>query len=273
MSQIDFDKYLSGEKLYGNDFTPEQIETWYQEESEGYANLGNTDSSDYFYGYHEMNKLHGFSKIENRKYTNALGIGSAWGHEFMPVIENIEQLTLLEPSTQMQTVKIGNLIPTYVKPRPDGIINFNDNTFDLITCFGVLHHIPNVSFVLNELIRVLMPGGFMMIREPFVSMGDWRKPRNGLTKNERGIPLSIFETAFNNHRIKVLSKNYCFTNTSVIQRLTGKFLKKPIYSFKPYVVFDKSISKILKRNVRYHPTNPIHKIGPSNVFYVVQKIN
>lgn len=33
-------EYFNGEKLYGDDFSFDEIKTWYEEESEGYANLG-----------------------------------------------------------------------------------------------------------------------------------------------------------------------------------------------------------------------------------------
>ena len=185
------EEYFTGEKLYGDDFTQDQIIAWFEEEAEAYANLGSADSSNYKYGYHAINNVHGYSKIEKRKYNNVLGIGSAWGHEFEPIIDSVGKLTLLEPSSQMQTTEIGKINPCYVKPRVDGKIIFEDNTFDLITCFGVLHHIPNVSFVLQELIRILMPGGYLLIREPVVSLGDWRNP--GLVlQRMKGVYLLMF---------------------------------------------------------------------------------
>ncbi len=33
-------EYLAGEKLYGDDFSFEQIKNWYDQEAEGYADLG-----------------------------------------------------------------------------------------------------------------------------------------------------------------------------------------------------------------------------------------
>ncbi len=35
----------------------------------------------------------------------------------------------------------------------------------------------------------------MLLCEPIVSMGDWTHPRPGLTRHERGIPLSLLEGA------------------------------------------------------------------------------
>lgn len=42
-------------------------------------------------------------------------------------------------------------------------LSFKDNTFDLIFCFGVLHHIPNTSKAIKEIHRVLKPGGKAII--------------------------------------------------------------------------------------------------------------
>ncbi|MBM3453659.1 MAG: class I SAM-dependent methyltransferase [Bacteroidetes bacterium] len=186
--------YLSGKILYGDDLSYEQIKDWYKDEEEGYANLGSNNKEKYSYQYTAMNELYGFKYIDkNRKFKNALGFGSAFGHEFLPIIQQIEHLTIIEPSEQLISKILGNIEPNYVKPNILGNLDFPDNSFDFIVSFSVLHHIPNVSYVMSELIRVLKPNGMLLIREPIVSMGDWRMPRKGLTKNERGIPLSYFE--------------------------------------------------------------------------------
>ncbi|MDD5509208.1 MAG: class I SAM-dependent methyltransferase [Dehalococcoidales bacterium] len=39
---------------------------------------------------------------------------------------------------------------------------FEDNTFDCVYSFGVLHHIPDVQKALGEIKRVLKPGGLVM---------------------------------------------------------------------------------------------------------------
>lgn len=267
------DNYIKGRGLYGDDFSLEQIEKWYEEESEGYANLGSKDISNYVYRYHEVNKMYGFSKLKKiNHFENALGIGSAWGHEFEPIISKISKITIVEPSDNLISTKIGNLTPTYVKPNVDGSLIFNSGTFDLITCFGTLHHIPNVSFVLKEIIRVLKPNGYLLLREPIISMGDWRFPRQGLTKNERGIPLSFFEAIFKNESVEIISCLHCFTMTTFLQRLMGSLLKKPIYSYKLYLIVDRALSEIFKRNVKYHALNKISRIAPVSIYYVIRKL-
>lgn len=42
-------------------------------------------------------------------------------------------------------------------------IDFADNTFNIVTCFLTLHHIPNLIDTLNEIKRVLKPNGLLFI--------------------------------------------------------------------------------------------------------------
>lgn len=200
-----------------------------------------------------------------------MGFGSAWGNEFEPLKDRIKSLTIIEPSDHLKSDKIGNIVPNYVKPELDGTIKFNDGTFDLITCFGTLHHIANASYVLKELIRVLKPNGYLLIREPIISMGDWNQPRPGLTKNERGIPVYTFEKCFREVSVKVVSRNYCLTLMSSTQKLLSKWLTKPIIAYKFYIHLDKFVSSLSKFNYHYHAINKIQRISPSNIFYVIKK--
>lgn len=266
-------EYLAGKKLYGDDFDLERIHQWYKEETEGYADLGSKEKDKYSYTYHNLNIIHGFSKIEKTTLDRALGLGSAWGYEFEPVLDRIKEITIVEPSDNLRNDRIGNIVPTYVKPEVDGSLKFDNNTFDLITCFATLHHIPNVTYVLSEIIRVSKPGGYILIREPIVSMGDWNYPRPGLTRNERGIPIQIFEKAFAKEPVKIISKEYYFTVTSYIGKIIGRRLSKPIQTYKGYILFDKLISSLLKNNIHYHTTNMLGKIAPSSVFYVLRKVS
>jgi hypothetical protein len=88
----------------------------------------------------------------------------------------------------------------------------------------------------------LKPNGYLLLREPIISMGDWSFPRKGLTKNERGIPVSFFEFLFNYEPVEIVSREYCFTATNFINKTIGRLLKRPIYSYKSYVLFDKLFS-------------------------------
>ena len=263
---------FSGKKLYGDDFSPEEIEQWFQEESEGYADLGSKDLSSYSYHYHTLNRIHGFRHVAKElRLAHVLGFGAARGYEFEPLIHKIEKLTIIEPSENLRSEQIGPVHPVYVKPQMEGALDFPDNTFDLATSLGVLHHIPNVSFVLGELVRVLKPGGVLLLREPINSMGDWTRPRPGLTSNERGIPLSCFDKIFSNLNVEVIARVHCFTLTYQFQKIFQGILKKPLYSYGWYIRADRLLSSLLKANVRYHSVKKRHRIAPSNIYFVVRK--
>jgi SAM-dependent methyltransferase len=262
------EKYFSGEQLYGDDFTLDQIAEWYAAEEEGYANLGNVSNVERPYEYHEMNKLYGFEKIPaSQKSMSALGIGSSFGHEFHPILDKLSQITIIEPSEQLRSELIGHIKPTYVKPAVSGALPFPDNSFDLVTCFGTLHHIPNVSFVVSELNRVTRSGGFVLIREPISTMGDWRKERPGLTKNERGLPIHYLDKLFSNFKFKIVSKSFCDTGflTKLIAFGLGVGRSRSFYRV------DRFVSKIISFNQVYHRDSLISKISPGSAFYVLKK--
>jgi ubiquinone/menaquinone biosynthesis C-methylase UbiE len=50
-----------------------------------------------------------------------------------------------------------------VKIRKAEQLKFSDNTFDIVYSFGVLHHSPDTPKTIEEVQRVLKPGGFALI--------------------------------------------------------------------------------------------------------------
>lgn len=270
------DDYFSGKKLYGDDFTHEQIQAWYADEKEGYANLVaefEWAESHGAYGYHELNTLHGFRYIpKNAVFERALGLGSALGDEFLPIISQIKSISILEPSDNLVSDQLQGVALEYKKPTVEGRIEYPDNYFQLETCFGTLHHIPNVSFVLGELHRVLAPGGYLLIREPVHSMGDWRYPRHGLTKRERGIPVGLLRARIRELGFEVVNESFCFAMTFFLERKIGRFFKRPLHEYKWYIYLDKVLSAMTVFNLRYHAENPLQRIAPSSVFYVLKKL-
>lgn len=272
---IEVKNYFNGKELFGDNFNEEKISQWFKEEKEGYSSIASKELellAKGTYLYKNINVLHGYSKLKrSKRYATVLGIGSATGHEFLPIIDNIDDLYILEPSSKLQKYKISKKI-NYISPLESGKIPFPDESFDLITCFGVLHHIPNVTFVLKEIYRVLKKDCKFMLREPIISMGDWREKRPGLTKNERGIPVSYWKKILPKLEFKIVSQQYCFTGTSFLTKLTRKFLNKPIIYYNIYVYFDYLISTLLKTKVKYHTKSRVNRIFPQSIFIVLEKI-
>lgn len=55
-----------------------------------------------------------------------------------------------------------------IKGGPDAL-NFQDNYFDAITCFHVLEHLPEPLDSLNQVLRLLKPGGLIIIEVPNIA--------------------------------------------------------------------------------------------------------
>ena len=107
---------LRGEKLIGDDYTNEEIHRWFLKEEEGYANLGAQNRESYKYVYHALNKLHGFSALPKERISHALGLGSAYGDEFLPIVNRIDKITILDPSDQLKVKEVGGVTVDYEKP-------------------------------------------------------------------------------------------------------------------------------------------------------------
>ena len=264
---------LSGQTLYGDDFSPAEIEKWFEHEREGYFNLYYRDADEQHtesaeYTYSALAQAHGFDWLEERQYAHALGIGSANGAELLPVLERSSRITILEPSEGFVATEIQGKPVDYVKPQACGAMPFANASFDLIICFSVLHHIPNVSTVLREMHRVLKPGGHVLLREPTHSMGDWRSPRSGLTKNERGIPVPLFRNMLSSSGLHVLKETRC--NFSLMTRLEP-VLGKPVWTIPWVVRLDAWLCRLPLWPRAYHAKTAWQKLRPTGVAYVLEK--
>lgn len=265
----DLKKYFSGEKLYGDDFSEDEILSWFKDEEEGYANLGAANSSNYRYIYHQLNIRHGYSKLKERNFKHVLGLGSAYCDELSPIADRIEQITVLEPSSAFaETEQVQGVPCRFVKPHPSGNMSFETNTFDLISCLGVLHHIPNVSHVMSECHRVLAPGGIMILREPLVSMGDWSKPRTNLTARERGIPLQLMKDIVRN--LGFIERYYAPCMFRPLSKICAR-LKISAFNSRTSTFLDSQLSRAFAWNMRYHRTTLWHRFAPTSMFLVLEK--
>lgn len=261
-------RFLSGTELYGDDFSGEELRKWYAEEEEGYADLGAKEHDSYRYEYHALNWQHAYRYLPPRDSLRILGLGSAYGEELRPLAKQAESITILDPSSAFQHAHLDGVPLNYVKPQVSGVIPVSDESFDLATSFGVLHHIANVGFVLSELHRTLAPGGHLVLREPIVSMGDWRRARAGLTKNERGIPLAILRQLTAAAGFGSVKETLCdFPLTRpVIGRIRRDVFNDPAATF-----IDAAMSRIFAWNVRYHATSNWQKLRPASCAMVLRK--
>lgn len=95
------ERYFKGELLFGDNFTEEQISKWYEEEAEAFADLYGVNVKDGEYSFHDLNILYGYNYLKQiEQFENVLGFGASWGYEFLPVIDRIKHLYIVESSRQ-----------------------------------------------------------------------------------------------------------------------------------------------------------------------------
>jgi ubiquinone/menaquinone biosynthesis C-methylase UbiE len=73
---------------------------------------------------------------------------------------------------EVQGIDISETALTYAREQMDLIVSnhkiqeFKDQSFDILTAFYVIEHVPDPRNMLKEFYRVLKPGGFLLLRWP-----------------------------------------------------------------------------------------------------------
>lgn len=264
---------INGTKLVGDDFNQEKLEIWFKQEQEAYyqSDLKNDGDTDPWYDYMRYtNEKIGFKYLKNPRTILVLGPGSGKEVEYIEQMYPNCKINFLEASENFKIhLKQKFVNSKIIEPKYSGHINLSDNSQSVVFAFSVLHHIPNVSFVLKEVSRVLEPGGILLIREPCSSMGDWRYPRSA-TPNERGMSKKYMLQIFNEHNLELICKPTPIL-FEPINKILKKYFNRLLYNVKYIYFFDKLISKVLSINDYYWRDNFFKKLGPSSYFYVVKK--
>jgi SAM-dependent methyltransferase len=259
-----FEQYSDGKTLYGDDFSSHQIEAWFRDEEQAYYNLPEERAIG-VYSYHARNWRHGFRYLPSELFEHVLCLGGAYGDELRPILNRAKKVTILEPAGQFQNPRF-----EYVKPDVSGHMPFADNSFDLVTSLGVLHHIPNVSTVVLEMARCTKPLGWQLICEPTHSMGNWDRPRRFLTPRERGIPSAILRKIVVDAGLQIIRQRRCmFSLTPRFQFLLPK--RSHVFNTHWITAVDDYVSNLPLWSERYHAENLFQKLRPWAIFLVLRK--
>ena len=260
-------RYLSGALLYGDDFGEDAIRRWYGEEEHGYFDLVKTYRS-YVYSYHALNDHHAWRFLASH-YACCVAMGCAKGDDVSPLAPRVDRFVAIEPAERWWCPEIGGKPAQFLKPSVFGDIPLEDGSADLVVCLGVLHHIPNASHVFAEMARILRSGGHMAVREPVSTLGDWRRPRRGLTRNERGFPPGWFEARAASHGLRIARARHC--SFPLTTRLARWLRLEPAFNNRTLVRLDAALSWLTKWNLHYHRDSPLKKIAPIDIAYVFEK--
>jgi len=133
-------------------------------------------------------ELKKFVRDFDLKDKKILEIGSGNG-KFQDIVENYTGLDIVE-----------DLKKYYHKPYfvldSSGIYPFNDSFFDAVFTYAVFEHIPNINLALNEMLRVLKPGGVILFNaawfvRPWAAGGYAIRPYKDLSFREKIIKFLI----------------------------------------------------------------------------------
>ena len=258
----DIGPYFSGARLWGDDFSQAEIEAWFDDEAEASIGL-KEESLRGEYPRAAQQDYHCFSRIPQKQWRHILGFGSAFGAELKPL--DAQKCTIVESSPRYEVDGRLGFPVSFVAALPSGDIALADASVDLIVCLGTLHHIPNVNHVLGEFGRVCEEGGFAVIVEPIISMGDWRRPRPGLTPRERGIPTKWMTERLQGSGFRVERVGLCdFPVTNMLWRITGH----PPFNSRSIVVLDATVCKAFARRWSYHAVTRLQRLRPTSAAYV-----
>ncbi len=271
LSAAQLQEYYSGRKLWGDDFTLEEIREWYQMEEnayfEIYKNRGQI-AQDTMPNNDCLHWKHGYQPALAGRGTlgRVLGLGSGNGEEFRPVRKFIEHLYIVESA---EGYFHNDATTTYAKAQVDGTLLFVDDFFDTAVNIAVLHHIPNLSHVARELYRVLKPGGIVLVKEPSTTLGPWPLPRKaGLAPCERGFPRELLEKILLQTGFEIVRRAYFEFPPLRHLRDRGGI---DTYNSPFWIGLDSLCCRLTEWNYRYHRTNFFQKLAPSYVFLVLRK--
>jgi len=108
------------------------------------------------------------SLVEGKSYNEILDIGCGDGSISTPLLTSRCHLTLLDISTQMLSLARSRVpfdLSSHVKVVNQNFMEaqFEEGTFDLVICLGVLAHVASPSDVVAKIVSILKPGGKLVL--------------------------------------------------------------------------------------------------------------
>jgi len=176
--------------------------------------------------------------LRGRHFSHAIDVGGGYGRLSKYLTKFADKVTLAEPSQQQL-----DIADIYLKDTPQvdkkllqaADLKLNDGEVDLVVVVRVLHHLPDPTPELNEIARVLKPGGTFLlefandahflnrIRYGLRGKRVPRKPidiRSEENKDEQTI-------SFVNHHPKTVIKKLQDAGFDVEATLSGSNLRSP----------------------------------------------
>lgn len=115
------------------------------------------------------------ARVPGGRPLRALDVGSGTGNVTRHLVELGLEVTASDVSPDLLRV-VSERLPSVRTHQLDGLglAGLADESFDIVTAYSVLHHVPDYLAMVDELVRVLRPGGIAYIDHE-VSDEFWRK--------------------------------------------------------------------------------------------------
>ena len=131
--------------------------------------IGSPAFFDEIEAYHQSKYNDESKLIDYRRYSGKklLEIGCGWGSDLILFAANGANVTGIDLSES--AIKLARMyfdyrqVPADLKVGNAEELQFADDEFDVVVSLGVLHHTPNTQKAIDEVYRVLKPGGEAVI--------------------------------------------------------------------------------------------------------------
>lgn len=115
---------------------------------------------------YEMPILRRMTSLQNPKHILEIGCGNGYGTTLIMKSFGPERITAIDLDEKMiARARRRKLEGVTFKVMDASRLEFPDNEFDAVVDFGIIHHIPNWKECLEEVKRVLRPGGEILIED------------------------------------------------------------------------------------------------------------
>lgn len=153
---------------------------------------------------------------------------------------NLTKLNLEIRNLSYESIRVGNA----------ECLDFQDKTFDLVYCFGVLHHTPNTQKAINEIQRILKDDGLaiimlyakgfkhyikrcfihgLLLGKLYKNGFNWKKVYNEVSEVHGNSPIT---RVYSKSEVKKMFSN--FKQVEIKKKRLGEFIEYPPY--KTYVL-------------------------------------
>lgn len=175
----------------------------------------------YIQDHIEVQKLRQFSQLPRGKIILEIGCGSGNGTRLIKKYFHTREIYAIDLDSRMIALAKRHNKDTSIhfQIADAAKLAYKDNFFDAVFDFGIIHHIPNWKNCLNELKRVVKPGGELILED---------------------LSIETFSTPFGRVMRKVLDHPY-----------------KEMYTRKEFINYLESIGFTVNQNEVYYPLHTI----------------